>query len=260
MTGSETPDDQETLMTTPSSDTRAGRMPLPSDTAVPLPPGPPLSLPRVPLIVTGALLLAAGLVVGFTVNTIGAQSTGELGLDVTLAGHRDGVLSALARFINVGIGPVIAPILLLVGCAIAWRRSRFVAVSVAGLTIAGWLSVEMGKLLVHRARPPMATVHALVTETKADSYPSGHTAFAAAFVFALAATLMLVGRRTRPVWLVGVPFIAIVGASRLYLGAHYLTDVVASVIFAGGTVLIAIGILGPWLLRLRDREEIGMTE
>ncbi|OFE14228.1 hypothetical protein BA895_11475 [Humibacillus sp. DSM 29435] len=237
-------------------------MPLPPDTAVPLPPGPPrLSrIPRVPLIVTGALLLVAGLVVGFTVNTIGAQSTGELGLDVTLAGHRDGVLSALARSINVGIGPVIAPILLLVGCAIAWRRSRFVAVSVAGLTIAGWLSVEMGKLLVHRARPPMATVHALVTETKADSYPSGHTAFAAAFVFALAATLMLVGRRTRTVWLVGVPFIVIVGASRLYLGAHYLTDVVASVVFAGATVLLVIAVLGPWLLRLRDREEFGVTE
>ena len=247
MTAAETPDGQEALMTTPSTDTRADRMPLPPETVV-------ARLPRVPLLVTGVLLLVVGLVAGFTVNSIGARSTGELGLDVSIAGHRDGVLSALARFVNIGIGPVIAPILLLIGCAIAWRRSRFVAVSVAGLTIAGWLSVELGKVLVHRARPPMTAVQALVTETKADSYPSGHTAFAAAFVFAVAATLVLAGRRTRMVWLVGVPFIVVVGASRLYLGAHYLTDVVASVVFAGGTVLIVIAILGPWLLRLRDQE------
>ena len=126
--------------------------------------------------------------------------------------------------------------------------------SVVGLTIAGWLSVEIGKALVHRARPPMTTVHALVVETKPDSYPSGHTAFAAALVFAVVATLVLLRRPTRTVWWVGVPFVVVVAASRLYLGAHYLTDVIASVIFAGGTVLIVLAVLGPWLVRLRDRD------
>lgn len=126
---------------------------------------------------------------------------------------------------------------------------------VAGLTIIGWLSVEMGKVLVHRMRPPAATVHALVVETKPDSYPSGHTAFAAALVFAVAATMLLAHHPTRTVWLVGIPFIVIVAASRLYLGAHYLSDVIASAVFAGGTVLIAVAIAGPWLLRLRNREE-----
>lgn len=232
-------------MTASPSNIDANRMPV---TSAP-------RIPRVPLAVTGALLLVVGVVLGFTVNSIGAQNTGELSLDVTIAGHRDGVLSALARFINVGIGPVVAPILLLIGCAFLWRRSRFAAVSVIGLTIAGWLSVEIGKFLVHRARPPFTTVQALVTETKADSYPSGHTAFAAAFVFAVVATLLLLGRPTRTAWWVGVPFIVIVGASRLYLGAHYLTDVIASVVFAGGTVLIVIAVLGPWLLRLRDQDE-----
>ena len=231
-------------MTASPSDIDANRMPVA---------GAP-RLPRVALAVTGVLLLAVGLVVGFTVNSIGAQSTGELSLDVDIAAHRDGVLIALARFINVGIGPVVAPILLLIGCAFLWRRSRFVAVSIVGLTIAGWLSVELGKALVHRARPPITTVHALVVETKPDSYPSGHTAFAAALVFAIAATLILLGRPTRTVWWVGVPFILVVAASRLYLGAHYLTDVIASVTFAGGTVLVVLAVLGPWLVRLRDRE------
>lgn len=208
-----------------------------------------------PLLVTGVLLLVVGIVVGFTVTSIGAQSTGELGLDVTIADHRDAVLTWLARFVNVGFGPLVAPVLLLVGCSIAWRRSRFAAVGVAALTIIGWLSVEVGKVLVHRMRPPAATVHALVVETKPDSYPSGHTAFAAAFVFAVAATMLLAQHRTRTVWLFGIPFIVIVAASRLYVGAHYLSDVIASAVFAGGTVLIAVAIAGPWLLRLRTGEE-----
>ena len=232
-------------MTASPRDIDANRMPVPA--------GAP-RFPRVPLAVTGVVLLVVGLVVGFTVNSIGARSTGELSLDVSIAGHRDGVLSALAQFINVGIGPAVAPVLLLIGGALLWRRSRFAAVSVVGLTIAGWLSVEIGKALVHRARPPITTVHALVVETKPDSYPSGHTAFAAALVFAVAATLILLRRPTHTVWWVGVPFVVLVAASRLYLGAHYLTDVIASVIFAGGTVLIVLAVLGPWLVRLRDRD------
>jgi len=59
----------------------------------------------------------------------------------------------------------------------------------------------------------------------------------------------------RTVWLVGIPFIVLVAAFRLYLGAHYLSDVIASTVFAAGTVLIAVAIAGPWLLRLRNREE-----
>ncbi len=191
------------------------------------------------------LLLVVGVIVGFTVTSIGAQSTGELSLDVTIADHRDGVLTWLARFVNVGFGPLVAPALLLVSCAIVWQRSRFAALSVAGLTIIGWLSVEAGKVLVHRMRPPAATVQALVVESKPDSYPCGHTAFAAALVFAIAATMLLAQHSTRTVWLVAMPFIVIVAASRLYLGAHYLSDVIASPVFAAGTVLIAVAIAGP---------------
>ncbi|MEP7194237.1 MAG: phosphatase PAP2 family protein [Actinomycetota bacterium] len=245
MTANTSPDDQ------PPSQTIPAAHPRPDGTPAPTKP----SLPRVPLLVTGVLLLVVGIVVGLTVTSIGAQSTGELGLDVTIAGHRDAVLTWLARFVNVGFGPLVAPVLLLAGCAIAWRRSHFAAVGVAALTIIGWLSVEVGKVLVHRMRPPAATVHALVVETRPDSYPSGHTAFAAALVFAVAATMLLAHHPTRTVWLVGIPFIVMVAASRLYLGAHYLSDVIASAVFAAGTVLIAVAIAGPWLLRLRNREE-----
>jgi len=214
--------------------------------------------PRRTLAVLGGVaVLVAGVLVGFVVTTLGAARTGELALDVSISEHRDLLLTAIARVVDVGLGTRVAPVLLLVGCALLWRRSRFVAVSVAALTVAGWLSVEIGKLLVQRPRPPAATVHALVTETAADSYPSGHTAFAAATVFAAVATLALAGRSTRAAWIVGLPVVVVVALSRLYLGVHYLTDVVASVAFAGASIVVVSAVVRPVLARLRDSEAEG---
>jgi len=93
-------------------------------------------------------------------------------------------------------------------------------------------------------------VHAITVETAADSYPSGHTAFAAAAVFAIVAALLLTRRSIRRTLLVGVPVIIAVGGSRMYLGVHYLTDVAASVIFAGGTILAVYALTRSWLTTL----------
>lgn len=204
------------------------------------------------LVLIGALLLAAGVAVGLAVTSAGAGRTGELKLDVAISQHRTAALTAIARAVDVGFGPVVAPALLVTTCTILWFRSQFAAVTVAGLTPIGWLSVEVGKAVVDRPRPPAGTVHALVSETAADSYPSGHTAFAAAVIFAAGAAMLLAQRRPAVVWWIGVPVVMVVGASRLYLGVHYLTDVTASPIFAAGAMLIGIALGGPALLRLRE--------
>ncbi|KRC89753.1 hypothetical protein ASE25_09390 [Terrabacter sp. Root85] len=204
-------------------------------------------------VVSGIALLVVGLAVGFAVTAVGASRTGELGLDELLSGHRDRLLTAAAQVVDVGLGTRVAPVLLLVGCGLVWTRDRFAAVTIGVLTVVGWLSVEIGKVLVHRPRPPAAAVHALVAETAADSYPSGHTAFAAATVFAVVAALVLTGRPTRVAFVVGLPIVAVVALSRLYLGVHYLTDVVASVVFAGASVLVVTALAAPALPWLRTR-------
>lgn len=144
MTGPMSRDDQSSPLTTPAAYPRPDPTPIPTERQI----------PRVPLLVTGMLLLVVGVVAGFMATSIGAQNTGELSLDVTIPAHRDAVLTWLAQFGNVGFGPLVAPALLLVSSAIVWQRSRFAALSVAGMTITGWLSVEVGKVLVHRIRPP----------------------------------------------------------------------------------------------------------
>ena len=214
-----------------------------------------LSTHRSRLIILGAMLLVVGLIVGFIVTAIGADVTGELQVDVEISRHRDAVLTALAQFVDVALGPSVAPALLLVVFGLLWLRSRYAAVTVVGLTIVGWFSVEVAKAVVGRPRPPAVAVQALVTETAADSYPSGHTAFAAAAVFAVGAAVMIAGRRASRVWAIGVPVVVVVAASRLYLGVHYLSDVAASVAFAGGSILIAVGVTAPLMLRLHHIQE-----
>lgn len=209
---------------------------------------------RIGSALVGIAVLAVALALGLTVTKVGATRTGELALDESIAQHRDAVLTAVALVINVGFGTLVAPLLLLVTCGTLWFRNRFAALAIGGLTIIGWFSVEVGKVLVHRPRPPAAAVHALVRETAPDSYPSGHTAFAASALFAVVAVLVLTRRPTRIAWIVGAPLVGAVAVSRLYLGVHYLTDVMASVVFAAASVLLATTLTLPWLTRLRDSD------
>jgi membrane-associated phospholipid phosphatase len=83
------------------------------------------------------------------------------------------------------------------------------------------------KLLVQRPRPGFAEP---LVDASGYSFPSGHATSSAAFVMALA--LLATGWVKRwesrvYILLAAVALEAAIGFSRLYLGAHYLTDVLA---------------------------------
>lgn len=190
----------------------------------------------------GAALLGCGLLMGLYVTVRGPQATGEYGLDVWLGHRHDAVLNALSSLVDVGAGPVAAPIVLFAATALLWRRSRPASVALAAVTGVGWLSVGVGKLFFHRERPPMQVVHALSFEGAADGFPSGHAAFAAALLLGVIVALRVLRRPTRTAWLFGVPLVVLDGGMRLYAGAHYLGDVLAAPLFASGAAawLIAL--------------------
>ena len=81
------------------------------------------------------------------------------------------------------------------------------------------------KLIVHRSRPPVPPL----TGFSGYSFPSGHSATAAAMFAALA--LLLSRGRSRPVSIalgaVAAAIAAMVAASRVLLGVHWVTDAVA---------------------------------
>lgn len=202
----------------------------------------------------GLSLGALGLLLGFLLTSVGARRTGEYALDADISQHRDTFLINISRTINVVGSPTVAPFLLLAITALVWWRFNLGSAGwFFGLSVVGWLSVAIAKVLVHRHRPPTGAIHSLVVERGADSFPSGHTALAAGIVFGAAVALRHRHAATRLVLLFGVPLLLLVALSRLVLGAHYLGDVVAAPVIAGGAILTVTGLLHPLELRMRGR-------
>lgn len=112
---------------------------------------------------------------------------------------------------------------------VLWRlRERYWLLTLALVVGGGMLLNEGLKLLYRRARPvlddPLVMLHSF-------SFPSGHTAAATLFYGVLAAYLVYVVRtRAEQVAVIAgaIALVVLVGASRVYLGAHYLSDVMAA--------------------------------
>lgn len=167
-----------------------------------------------------------------------------------LVGHRDPVLTALMTAVStVGGEVVLSVVAVLAVTALAWRR-RFDEALLLGLALgaAETLSLVL-KHVVGRSRPPVADVVGPVETTL--SFPSGHTIGTATFALGLA---YLWWRRSPGVRraLTGLAAAAaatgVMAVSRLYLGDHWLTDVLGSVALAGG-VLALVVLVDLWLRR-----------
>lgn len=129
--------------------------------------------------------------------------------------------------------PIVVPILGLITSGVLYRMGLPRA---AKLMLGSVVSVPLNvalKTFWDRERPDKEIVNVAV-ETAGTSFPSGHTMGATAFYGALAALawIHLDPRRTRlPLTLVLIAIPIGTGVSRIYLGAHWLSDVV------GGTAL-----------------------
>jgi undecaprenyl-diphosphatase len=105
-----------------------------------------------------------------------------------------------------------------------WRRAAgALAVTMAGATLLNFLL----KLAFRRARPaPFFDA----TPPESYSFPSGHALLSFCLYGVLAATLAarLTGRAARAlVWAAAAVLVGLIGLSRLYLGVHYPSDVLA---------------------------------
>jgi membrane-associated phospholipid phosphatase len=156
--------------------------------------------------------------------------------------------AALGALTWLGGTLVVIGLALAVGLYEWYRRRRWTVLAFMIAVICGQNLIANGvKLLLHRERPPVPHL----AGASGWSFPSGHSASAAATYAALA---LLAGRGRRwPVkaWLgtAAAGVIALVAASRVLLGVHWLTDVIAGValglgwfavcsIAFGGSVLV----------------------
>ncbi len=109
------------------------------------------------------------------------------------------------------------------------RRALLVVTSVAGAAL---LNIIL-KSIFTRDRPELWT--RLIQET-GYSFPSGHAMASAALAIAVAVALWHSRWRWYGFWF-AVIYMVFVGYSRLYLGVHYPTDIVAGWLVSGAWVL-----------------------
>jgi|GEM_PF-235235 len=183
----------------------------------------------------------------------------EFGMDNTaillnIHAHRSATLDRLAfdiTFLGSTYGILLISIVIL---GSLWLLKRYVDLGMyAAVLIGASVMVITFKLFFHQLRPQVFTP--LVQETN-YSFPSGHslTSFA---VWGFVAW-WVVSIDPKQIWrwclgLLGVLIAALVACSRLYLGVHWPTDVLAGVFLGFGWV--AVCALGQrWLTRHARRE------
>lgn len=120
-------------------------------------------------------------------------------------------------------------------------RKKWQAVTQIAFGIGGAASLNyILKIVFERQRPHL---WAWIVQESNYSFPSGHAMLTAAIV----ATCILLAWQTRWRWWVlvtGGVYVASVGSSRLYLGVHYPTDIVAGWAIAAAWVVAVATILG----------------
>ena len=183
--------------------------------------------------------LAAFVLVGWLAGELWVSiiGSGEADAMRSLAEQRSQTLIETARVITwAGSGFVLVPLAvvycLVLGRAGLWREAAAVALSLGGAT----LIYDLTKALTSRPRPSVEHLQAVT----GSSFPSGHATQASAFWLSL--VLVLRATRVTPVALrvAGVLATALVlgvAWSRVYLGVHYPSDVVAGVILGSGWAL-----------------------
>lgn len=144
----------------------------------------------------------------------------------------------------IGSGWVTWPVIVGVGGWLAWRRrweaffSWILAMAVSQLLIGPVKDLYM------RPRPPVSLVL-----TTSWSFPSGHSVAGAAIAIALVIVLIPAGPKRRDFEMLAAAFAVLMALSRVYLRAHWLSDV-ASGAALGAAVAIGAAAL---MHRIDDR-------
>ncbi len=134
-------------------------------------------------------------------------------------------------FTTLGYYRVVAPLLAVVAIFFLWRGWRHSAVLLAVSTLGGMFLTTVLKAVFQRERPDLI---ATGYDAGFFSFPSGHATVAVGFYGAL--TLILAYRTKGAMrWTVaalGLAAVLLIGLSRMYLGVHYPTDILAGYLSA----------------------------
>jgi membrane-associated phospholipid phosphatase len=121
------------------------------------------------------------------------------------------------------------------------KLTRIILAALIALSISG-LTGRVIKISTGRARPSVKSEHMWngprVSGSKYQSFPSGHVDASVGFF----AVLLFARRR---IGIACLPIPILIGFSRLYLGAHYLSDVVCAAVLGFLAALLVWRVLYP---------------
>ena len=157
----------------------------------------------------------------------------------------------IARVVTAfGSLPVTAGLVIVSAVMLAWRRRPIELVVLVLSMVLVYLAVHVTKGAVDRPRPPTP-----ITGTIGSAYPSGHSAYATAYVaMAVVAARVLTGAFSRATLVfVAVAVAAAIGATRVYLQVHWASDV-AGGWGLGAAIFGLVGAVGLIVGYLRNNE------
>ncbi|PYI37811.1 hypothetical protein CVS30_13480 [Arthrobacter psychrolactophilus] len=190
------------------------------------------------------ILSLAVLAIGVVASHSPQFTSEEFTVDQELSKSHVGVLTGLVMVLDRAFSPVGGVVMIGLVCLFLWLfRTSFVnALAFGGVASAGWLSSQLFKVIVARQRPnPALLIDPLSPETGSTSFPSGHVALAVGLAWAFYFLL----RKThwaRPVMVLAVVVPLVVAWSRIYVGVHYPSDVIASFLAASAGVMLFVGV------------------
>lgn len=206
--------------------------------------------PHAALIIT----LAIGLLIAMTLSVIAAQvydavtdADGVAGLDRpllnTMMSLRSPWLDGFATGYTDVAGPIGMPILAVSALLVLSirRRSWTPTILIAAAGIGSLLMTIAGKDLIGRDRPPL--IDAVPPYEYSPSFPSGHTLNAVVVAGVVAYLLILRQKTTHARVLtisVAVFFALTIGLSRVFLGLHWFTDVLAAWVLGAAWLALVV--------------------
>ncbi len=211
---------------------------------------PPLVAAALCVAAAVGLLFALGLLIGhrpFAFDHALLLALREPGDRATPLGG-PGMLAFMRDVTALGAGTILTLAVIAAAGLLLVRRRPLLAALVAASTLSGGLLVSWAKLQSGRDRP--GVVPHLVDVTSL-SFPSGHAANSAIVYLTLAALACAAVRERRArqyLIAAALALVALIGVSRVYLGVHWPSDVLAGWAFG------ALWALGWWWAGIRARE------
>jgi undecaprenyl-diphosphatase len=175
-----------------------------------------------------------------------ARFDGRTEVVVNDAVHASRPIVVVAEVLSfIGRPSTLAVLVAVAACFLVGRRRHRLLAFLLATTITGSILNTATKLLVNRTRP---TVLHPITHASGKSFPSGH-AMGSLVVYGalLLVFLPVIPRRARPLAVSGTAaLVLLIGASRLVLGVHYLSDVIGGFVLGGAWLATATAAFRIW--------------